>query len=218
MYLIKAAVMALWSGCAPGINEISAEMLKYGGQALIDKMTALMNRYRKASSVPADWRWGVIVLPKKGNLADCNNWWGIMLLSVPGKVLCSVLFRYLRQVTMHYCERSRLVSEVGDYALNKFLSWGIISSNAPSSNGSYQLISIHRETQWKIVQSYGFPAKFVDILRNIYYETSCCVLMGRGNSDYFWTNTGVRQGCMISPFLFILALDFVLDRFAWDRW
>ena len=34
---------------------------------------------------------GIIVkLPKIG-LADCNNWRGITLLSVPGKILCRVM-------------------------------------------------------------------------------------------------------------------------------
>ena len=35
---------------------------------------------------------GIIVkLPKIGNLTDCNNWRGITLLSVPGKILCRVM-------------------------------------------------------------------------------------------------------------------------------
>ena len=34
-----------------------------------------------------------INLPKKGNLEVCDNWRGITLLSVPGKVLCRIILK-----------------------------------------------------------------------------------------------------------------------------
>jgi len=47
--------------------------------------------------VPADWSRGVIIpVPEKGCLSDCNNWRGITLMSVPGKVFCSVLLNRLK--------------------------------------------------------------------------------------------------------------------------
>ena len=48
-------------------------------------------------SVPENWTKGMVVkLPKKGNLANCNNWRGITLLSVPGKVFSSILIQRLQ--------------------------------------------------------------------------------------------------------------------------
>ena len=36
---------------------------------------------------PTDCKKGTIVkLPKKSDLLNCKNWWGITLLSIPGKV------------------------------------------------------------------------------------------------------------------------------------
>ena len=47
--------------------------------------------------VPQDWKNGIIIpLPKKGNLIDCNNWRGITLLSIPGKVLASVILERIK--------------------------------------------------------------------------------------------------------------------------
>ena len=41
---------------------------------------------------PDDWKRGTTVkLPKKGNLAECSNWRGISLLSVPGKFMAMVI-------------------------------------------------------------------------------------------------------------------------------
>ena len=42
--------------------------------------------------MPEDWKRGHLVkLPKKGGLSSCNNSRGIMLLSIPGKVLTRII-------------------------------------------------------------------------------------------------------------------------------
>ena len=35
-------------------------------------------------------------IQKKGNLADCNNWRGITLLSIPSKILCKVIIKRIQ--------------------------------------------------------------------------------------------------------------------------
>lgn len=48
---------------------------------------------------PKDWTLGIIVrIPKKGHLADCNNWRGETLLSIPSKVFCKVIIMRLENV------------------------------------------------------------------------------------------------------------------------
>ena len=39
---------------------------------------------------------------------------------------------------------------------------------------------------------------------------TCRVVYGRQLTDVFQLNTGVRQGCLLLPFLFLLAIDKVL--------
>ena len=38
----------------------------------------------------------IVELPKKGSLSNCNNWRGITLLSIPGKVLSIILLNRLK--------------------------------------------------------------------------------------------------------------------------
>ena len=58
---------------------------------------SLLGRIWQEEVVPADWKMGYLVkLPKKGNRRNCKNYQGIMLLSVPGKVLCRVILERLR--------------------------------------------------------------------------------------------------------------------------
>lgn len=63
----------------------------------MESLTYLSNLMWHAEELPADWRGGLIVtLSRKGHLSNCNNWRDITLLSIPGKVFCSVLLQRLK--------------------------------------------------------------------------------------------------------------------------
>ena len=53
----------------------------------------LFEAIRLSGRVPDDWKRGIIFkIPKKGTLTDCNNWRGITLLSVPGKIPGKIIY------------------------------------------------------------------------------------------------------------------------------
>ena len=92
-----SAISKMKNNKAAGIDEITAGLLKAGGQTIISTLTTLMNICWTSKMVPDEWRKGIIVeLPKKGNLTDCNNWRGICLLSVQGNILFTILLKRLR--------------------------------------------------------------------------------------------------------------------------
>ena len=64
---------------------------------------------------------------------------------------------------------------------------------------------LDRETLWKISQHYGVPMKLVNMIKNSYEGMSCRVIHDGQLTKNFEIRTGVRQGCLLSPFLFILA-------------
>ena len=93
---VRQAVKRLKNGKAAGIDQIQPELLEYSS-AIIPELTNLCNNILKNKTVPSDWRNGIIIpLPKKGDLTECDNWHGITLLSVPGKVFCSILLERIR--------------------------------------------------------------------------------------------------------------------------
>uniref|UniRef100_A0A3Q3JGH9 Uncharacterized protein n=1 Tax=Monopterus albus TaxID=43700 RepID=A0A3Q3JGH9_MONAL len=57
----------------------------------------LLQKVWREGRVPADWKKGHMVKPpKKGDLGSCKNWRGIMLLSVPSKVLTRIILDRLK--------------------------------------------------------------------------------------------------------------------------
>ena len=72
--------------------------------------------------------------------------------------------------------------------------------------------SIHWESLWEIASVYGVPQQYINIFRNIYFKSHCCVKTGTGTTEMFNIHMGIRQGCILSPFLFLLAVDFIMQR------
>ncbi len=95
---VTKSIHALKNNKPGGLYEVIAELPKHGGETVAEELIYLFNLIWEAEEVPGDWRRGATVkLPKEGNLSDCNNWRGITLLSIPGKVFCSVLLNRLRE-------------------------------------------------------------------------------------------------------------------------
>jgi hypothetical protein len=72
--------------------------------------------------------------------------------------------------------------------------------------------SIDRNRMYDILCAQGFPDKIVSLIRLLYKGATSCVRVRCDLSEYFDVKTGVKQGALLSPVLFILVLDYVLDR------
>ncbi|XP_056012624.1 uncharacterized protein LOC130052233 [Ostrea edulis] len=72
--------------------------------------------------------------------------------------------------------------------------------------------SIHRESLWSIMKLYDIPDKLVRMVKLLYESFQCAVLEDGEESDWFWVTTGVKQGCTMSGFLFLLVADYIMKR------
>ena len=62
---ILAAIKNLKNHKAAGLDNISAELIKYGGPALHEKMVALLFDIWERETMPSDWEEGVLVVLHK---------------------------------------------------------------------------------------------------------------------------------------------------------
>ena len=73
---------------AAGESGILPEMVQHAGPAFATALLFLVHEVWKEGSVPQAWRDAELVpIPKKGDLSNCDNWQGIALLDVVGKVI-----------------------------------------------------------------------------------------------------------------------------------
>ena len=55
---------------------------------------------------------------------------------------------------------------------------------------------------WKILQEMGIPDHLTCLLRNLHAGQEATVRNEHGTTDWFQIGKGVRQGCILSPYLF----------------
>ncbi|KAL9977341.1 hypothetical protein ACROYT_G014733 [Oculina patagonica] len=69
---------------------------------------------------------------------------------------------------------------------------------------------IIRERLWDIMGQYGIPDIFIRTFKALYHQSSSCVTEGGRYSSWFEVKSGVRQGCVMSGFIFVLVMDCVM--------
>ena len=77
--------------------------------------------------------------------------------------------------------------------------------------------SIHQETLWKIMKLYGVPSKFIRLVKMFYTDVKCSVVSEGGLTDWFGVKSGVKQGCVMSGFLFLLVVDWIMSEAVKDN-
>ena len=64
-----------------------------------DILHTLFTKIWNEGDIPGDWKKGILIkLPKKGDLGNCNNYRGITLLSIPGKVFNRIILNKLKDI------------------------------------------------------------------------------------------------------------------------
>ena len=56
----------------------------------------------------------------------------------------------------------------------------------------------------------GISAHLTCLLRNLYADQEARVRTGHGTTDWFQIGKGIRQGCILSPCLFNLYVEYIM--------
>ena len=219
---VLRALRAMKSGKAPGVDGILTEMLKADADAATDVLTDLFGSIWLSETIPADWCKGLIIkLPKKGDLSNCDNWRGITLLSLPSKIFCRILLDRINSALDTKLRPEQAGFRKGRGCIDQIFTLRNIIEQSIEWKAPLFLNfidfkkafdSVHRDSLWRILRSYGVPAKITTLIRCFYQNFECTLLLNNNVTDWFAVRSGVRQGCILSPILFLVAVDWVMRR------
>ena len=68
---------------------------------------------------------------------------------------------------------------------------------------------------WKILKEKGIPDHLICLLRNLYAGQGAIVKTGHGTTDWFKIWQGVCQGCILSPCLLNLYIEYIMRMPGW---
>ena len=69
--------------------------------------------------------------------------------------------------------------------------------------------SVNREGMRQLMRHYGIQSKIVTIIETLYENFTVQIVHETSFTDPFHVKTGVKQGCLLSPTLFLLVIDWI---------
>ena len=228
---IERAVKKVNANRAAGPDEMPPTALKADTSMKSKALHALFKKIWTSEEMSNDWKHGhLIKFPKKGNLKECFNWRGITLLSVPGKVFSRILLEriktevekehVLRDEQADFRQEQSTTDQIATlrYIIEQSLEW-YTTLYTIFVDFEKAFVNVDRDTLWKLLAYYGIPEEIIKLIRMAFEPSTCQVVHNGSLTEPFTITTGVRQGCLLSPFLFLflIVIDWIMRETTKDK-
>ncbi|BHF70797.1 hypothetical protein SprV_0301385000 [Sparganum proliferum] len=224
------AVQQLSSRKAPGSDAIPSEVYKHGGPQLMDHLTALFQEMWRQGEFPQYFKDATIVhlCKRKGDRPVCDNHRGVSLLNIAGKIFARILLNRLN----NHLEQGLLPESQCGFRRHRGTTDMIFAARQlqeKCQNMRTRLYStfvdltkafdtVNREGLWKIMQKFGCPERFTQMVRQLHDGMMARVTDNGAVSEAFAVTNGVKQGCVLAPTLFSLMFSAMLiDAYRGDE-
>ena len=77
--------------------------------------------------------------------------------------------------------------------------------------------SVDHNNLWKFLKEIGIPDHLACLLRNLYVGQEATVRTRLGKMDWFKIGKGVCEGCILSPCLFNLCAEYIMQNARLDE-
>ena len=215
---LRSAVKKLKNGKAAGVDGVTSEMVKYGGATLQVRLLQLFNVCFECGKVPVDWVCAVIVplYKGKGSVNDCKNHRGISLLSIVGKLFGRLVIGRVQQVTQGKISEEQCGFRPGRGCSDQIFTVQQLIEKCLDVNKKLFVAfvdlekaydRVNRSKLWSVLEEYGVKGQLLASVQAMYEGSKACVRVYGKLSEWFVVSKGVRQGCVMSPWLFNIFMD-----------
>ena len=181
----------------------------------------LCNKVWKTGVWPLDWKRSVFVpIPKKGDARECSNNRTIALISHASKVLLKIIQRRMEPYVEQELSQTQAGFRDGELVIRfQNIRW-IMETAREYQKRLYMCFTdyskafdcVDHNKLWTILLRMGVPYHLVALMKNLYTNQEAAVRTDFGLTDWFSIGKGVRQGCILSPYLFNMYCEFIMRR------
>ena len=180
-------------------------MILCGGVELWSRLLRLMQQVWEEQRVVTDWRDAIIIpIPKKGDLQVCDNWRGISLLDVAGKIFARILQERLQSIANNILPESQCGFRRGHGCVDMvFAAQQLLEKTREHDDILFVLLvdlrkaynSVPKPALWRVLKKCGVPPIMLNIVKSFHEGMSAEVRVGTATTDSFEVKNGLRQGC-----------------------
>ena len=212
-----AALNSFATNKSPGVDGLSYEFYRAFWTLLGPDLISVLNASFNVGKLSLSQRTGIItLLYKKGDKLDPKHWRPITLLCTDYKILAKVLTGRLAKVLHNVVSPCQTCGIPGRFSGEVVRVVQDCIDFANSSNLGGALLSLDQEkafdrVDWAFLQqvltSMNFGPSFRSWVRLLYNSLYSRILINGALGGPFSISRGVRQGCPLSPLLYVLAAE-----------
>ena len=212
---------------SPGLDGLPKEFYVFAFKYIGKSFVEMVNNSWEEGILAQSQRVGLITLICKDS-SQCDNlnfWRPISLLNTDYKILSKLISLRLSKVITDIVHADQTCSIPGrsihdnvhlirnliEYANDKNMSAAIISLDQ-----SKAFDRVSHEYLFKVLSNFGFGPQFISLVKLLYNDISSSVLVNGFISDKFPVLRSVRQGCSLSPLLYVLCMEPFANRIRMD--
>lgn len=202
---------------SPGSDGLPMEFYLAFWGTLGSDLVEVLNSSFVTGSLPSSQKGALISLIfKKGDRLEHKNWRPISLLNVDYKLCARALAGRLLGVLHHIIApdqtcgvRGRFIGE--NVALLRDIVQFTSETNTPAAVLSLDQEKAFDRVDWpflfRVLEHCGFGPSFVSWVKLLYSGIRSAVLINGYTSQAFFPSRGVRQGCPLSPLLYVISIE-----------
>ena len=142
-------------------------------------------------------------------MTECRNYRDISLLSVVGKIYAEILVDRVHKVTEGLIDDRQGEFRAGSGYVDQIFTLKQIGEKAWEKNVYDR---VNREALCQVQRMYDVGSKLLNGIKSIYVNSLAYVRVKGGKGGCFRINNGVRQGCIMSPWLFNVYMDALMKE------
>ena len=215
----KKARDGMASGKSPGLDGFPAEFYRTFWSLLGSDYVDVLNHSYSVNKLSPSQRTGVItLLHKRGDRLEMKNWRPITLLCVDYKIAAKAIANRLLAVlhlvihTDQSCgvpgrnpnENSRLLKDIVYHANANNIGAAVLSLDQEKAFDRVEWSYLHR-----VLKQMNFGVSFSKWVSLFYSQIFSSILVNGEQTQAFKVTRGVRQGCPLSPLLYVIIAETV---------